>query len=169
MCIRDRSGGVGKEIFKHVVETLEKLYYVEYDTLNAADFGVPQTRKRLVLHGIRKDVHERIILNSNNSSIKLLPQPTHSQIKKKGYKRWVTVGDSILDLPAIDAGETYENTGIKNHRARRLSQINIERLQEIRDNGGDKSTISENLKLECHKKENVSYTCLLYTSDAADD
>ena len=39
------SGGVGKEIFKHVVETLEKLYYVEYDTLNAADFGVPQTRK----------------------------------------------------------------------------------------------------------------------------
>lgn len=152
------SGGVGKEIFNHVVETLEKLYYVEYDTLNAADFGVPQTRKRLVLHGIRKDVHKRIILNSNNSSIKLLPQPTHSQIKKKGYKRWVTVGDSILDLPAIDAGETYENTGIKNHRARRLSQINIERLQEIRDNGGDKSTISENLKLECHKKENVSYT-----------
>ena len=56
------------------------------------------------------------------------------------------------------SGETYENTGIKNHRARRLSQINIERLQEIRDNGGDKSTISENLKLECHKKENVSYT-----------
>ena len=45
---------------------------MEYDTLNAADFGVPQTRKRLVLHGIRKDVHERIILNSNNSSIKLL-------------------------------------------------------------------------------------------------
>lgn len=152
------SGGVGKEIFKNVVEILKKLYYVEYDTLNAADFGVPQTRKRLVLHGIRKDIYEMIVSSSNNFPVKLLPQPTHSQTKKKGYKRWITVGDSILDLPAINAGETYENTGIKNHRARRLSQTNIERLQEIRDNGGDKSTISENLKLECHKKKNVSYT-----------
>lgn len=152
------SGGVGKEIFKNVVKSFKRLYHVEYDTLNAADFGVPQTRKRLVLHGIRKDVYEMIVLNSNNFHIKLLPQPTHSQTKKKGYKRWITVGDSILDLPAINAGEMYENAGIKNHRARRLSQTNIERLQEIRDNGGDKSTISENLKLECHKKQNVSYT-----------
>lgn len=152
------SEGVGKEIFKKVVEALQKLYYVEYGTLNAADYGVPQTRKRLVLHGIRKDIYKIIALKSNETPIKLLPQPTHSQIKRKGFKRWTTVGDSILDLPPINAGETYENNGIKNHKARRLSQTNIERLQEIRDNGGDKTNISENLKLECHKKKNVSYT-----------
>lgn len=161
------SGGVGKEIFKKVVESLQKLYYVEYGTLNAADYGVPQTRKRLVLHGIRKDIYEIIVSKSNNLPIKLLPQPTHSQIKRKGCKRWLTVGDSILDLPVINAGETYENNGIKNHRARRLSQTNIERLQEIRNNDGDKTNISENLKLECHKKINVSYTDTYGIMDAA--
>ncbi len=150
--------GVGKEIFKKVVESLQKLYYVEYSTLNAADYGVPQTRKRLVLHGIRKDINEIIMSKNDNLPVKLLPQPTHSQVKQRGYKRWLTVGDSIMDLPVINAGESYEENGIKNHRARRLSQTNIKRLQEIRDHGGDKTNISENLKLECHKKKNVSYT-----------
>lgn len=150
--------GVGKEIFKKVVESLQKLYYVEYSTLNAADYGVPQTRKRLVLHGIRKDINEIIMSKNDNLPVKLLPQPTHSQVKQRGYKRWLTVGDSIMDLPVINAGESYEESGIKNHRARRLSQTNIKRLQEIRDHGGDKTNISENLKLECHKKKNVSYT-----------
>lgn len=152
------SEGVGKKIFKEVVGALQELYYVEYGTLNAADYGVPQTRKRLVLHGIRKDIYEIIASKNNNLPIKLLPPPTHSQIKRKGCKKWITVGDSILDLPSINAGEIYENSKIKNHRARRLSQTNIKRLQEIRDNGGNKARISENLKLECHKKKNVSYT-----------
>lgn len=151
------SGGVGKEIFKNVVQELQNLYYVEYDTLNAADYGVPQTRKRLVLHGIRKDIYD-IIIPKDNSTIKLLPQPTHSRIRRKGYKKWVTVADAIMDLPIIGAGESYEDNEIKNHKARSLSQTNIDRLQEIRDKGGNKSNISEKLKLECHKKKNVSYT-----------
>ena len=152
------SNGIGKMIFKKVVKFLQELYYIEYGTLNAADYGVPQTRKRLVLHGIRKDIYKIIVSKNNNFPITLLPQPTHSQIKKIGCKKWITVGDSISDLPAIGAGEICENSEIKNHIARRLSQTNIERLQEIRDNGGNKARISEYLQLECHKKKNVSYT-----------
>lgn len=152
------SNGIGKMIFKKVVKFLQELYYIEYGTLNAADYGVPQTRKRLVLHGIRKDIYKIILSKNNNFPITLLPQPTHSQIKKIGCKKWITVGDSISDLPAIGAGEICENSEIKNHIARRLSQTNIERLQEIRDNGGNKARISEYLQLECHKKKNVSYT-----------
>lgn len=52
-----------KEIFKKVVKELEENYHVEYDTLNAVDFGVPQIRKRLVLHGIRNDVYNNLRLN----------------------------------------------------------------------------------------------------------
>lgn len=95
------------------MESLQKLYYVEYSTLNAADYGVPQTRKRLVLHGIRKDINEIIMSKNDNLPVKLLPQPTHSQVKQRGYKRWLTVGDSIMDLPVINAGESYEENGIK--------------------------------------------------------
>lgn len=150
------STGVGKEIFKKVVKKLEETYYVEYKTLNAADYGVPQIRKRLVLHGIRKDVCKKIGVNIE--TVNLLPVPTHSKQKKKGYKKWVTVEKAILDLPALEAGESYGEGTIKNHATRNLSQTNIDRLQEIRLHGGNRELISEELQLECHKKENVFYT-----------
>lgn len=150
------STGVGKEIFKIVVEKLEKNYHVEYDTLNAADYGVPQIRKRLVLHGMRKDVFKTLELSKKKTM--MLPEPTHSKEKKEGYKKWVTVRKAISDLPKLEAGANYNDGIIKNHKARNLSPTNIERLKEIRLHGGKREMISENLKLECHKKENVSYT-----------
>ena len=150
------STGVGKEIFKQVVKELKENYHVEYATLNAADFGVPQIRKRLVLHGIRNDVYDNLGLDKEKQ--KLLPKPTHSKEKKKGYRKWVTVRKAIFDLPILGAGESYDDGIIKNHKARSLSETNIERLREIRLHGGDREMISEELQLECHKKENVSYT-----------
>ena len=150
------STGVGKEIFKNVVKELEENYHVEYATLNAADFGVPQIRKRLVLHGIRNDVYDNLGLDKEKQ--KILPKPTHSKEKKKGYRKWVTVRKAIFDLPILGAGESYDDSIIKNHKARSLSETNIERLQEIRLHGGNREMISEELQLECHKKENVSYT-----------
>lgn len=151
------SRGVGKDIFKIVVEQLQRAYNIQYDTLNAADYGVPQIRKRLVLHGIRKDIYEKILSNRKETQIEFLPKPTHSKAKKSGYKEWVTVGDIIMDLPVLKAGDECEDITIKNHIARKLSQTNIERLQEIRNSGGNRQNVSERLKLECHKKENVSY------------
>lgn len=150
------STGGGKEIFKNVVKELEENYHVEYATLNAADFGVPQIRKRLVLHGIRNDVYDNLGLDKEKQ--KILPKSTHSKEKKKGYRKWVTVRKAIFDLPILGAGESYDDGIIKNHKARSLSETNIERLQEIRLHGGNREMISEELQLECHKKENVSYT-----------
>ena len=150
------STGVGKEIFKNVVKELEENYHVEYATLNAADFGVPQIRKRLVLHGIRNDVYDNLGLDKEKQ--KILPKSTHSKEKKKGYRKWVTVRKAIFDLPILGDGESYDDGIIKNHKARSLSETNIERLQEIRLHGGNREMISEELQLECHKKENVSYT-----------
>lgn len=150
------STGVGKEIFKNVVKELEENYHVEYATLNAADFGVSQIRKRLVLHGIRNDVYDNLGLDKEKQ--KILPKSTHSKEKKKGYRKWVTVRKAIFDLPILGAGESYDDGIIKNHKARSLSETNIERLQEIRLHGGNREMISEELQLECHKKENVSYT-----------
>ena len=103
------STGIGKEIFKKVVKKLEAMYYVEHNTLNAADYGVPQIRKRLVLHGIRKDVYENIGLERK----KILPMPTHSKERKKGYKKWITVREAIFDLPELEAGGSYEDEMIK--------------------------------------------------------
>lgn len=145
------STGVGKEIFKKVVKKLEESYYVEYKTLNAADYGVPQIRKRLVLHGIRKDVCKKIGVNIE--TVNLLPVPTHSKQKKKGYKKWVTVEKAILDLPALEAGESYGEGTIKNHATRNLSQTNIDRLQEIRLLGGNRELFLKNYNWNAIKKK----------------
>lgn len=152
------SKGIGKEIFAKVVDMLEREYVVQHDTLNAADYGVPQTRKRLVLHGIRKDVYSRLLARQSVDELTMLPKATHSKEKKTGLKRWRTVGETIMDLPILQAGENCGEKGINNHVARKLSDVNQERLADIRKNGGDRKKASEALRLECHKKENVSYT-----------
>jgi DNA (cytosine-5)-methyltransferase 1 len=61
-------------------------YYVLFDMLNAADFGVPQVRHRLVFIGSR-----------DGESI-AMPQPTHSEYGENGLKRWCTLGDAIRKL-----------------------------------------------------------------------
>lgn len=152
------SKGIGKDIFSNVISLLEQKYYLEYNTLNAADYGVPQIRKRLVLHGVRKDVYKMLVDFFQVDKIVLLPLASHSKEKIKGYKQWKTVKDAIMDLPELKAGEECQVEGIYNHVARKLSETNKERLKDIRKHGGDRLKVSEHLQLECHKKKNVSYT-----------
>ena len=47
------------EAFKRIVATLRRLGYgVTYDVLNSADYGVPQTRERVIFVGTRSDMPE---------------------------------------------------------------------------------------------------------------
>ena len=78
-------------------------YRVTWETLNAADFGVPQTRKRVIYFGVRDD------LDIEPS----LPDATHTetdgqQLTLDGTKltRWTTVSEALEDLPEpVDDGE----------------------------------------------------------------
>lgn len=62
-------------------------YRIQYKTLNASDYGVPQNRERVVIIGVRKD------LNINFE----FPNPT--------VEREITLKEAISDLPSI----TYES------------------------------------------------------------
>lgn len=71
--------------------------------LRASDYGVPQTRERLFLVGIRRDL--------NNIEFHY-PEKTHGHGCDKPF---VTSGDAISDLPIVGMGEestdyTYPNT-----------------------------------------------------------
>lgn len=57
-----------------ILTSIDNNYSVIYDILNTADYGVPQSRKRLVLHGIRKEILDNTNLTLN------LPSKTHSNI-----------------------------------------------------------------------------------------
>ena len=143
------SKGVGMEIFQKFKENISEKYKVVYSILNAADYGVPQTRKRLVVHGVRRDVYENMKVKGIDLE---LPTATHAKNNKE-LLPWINA-DIILDLPAIKAGEEYKGVGIYNHVSNNLSDLNITRIEHIRKNGGSRISLPEHLILECHKRSN---------------
>lgn len=129
-----------------------KQYLVLKDVLNAADFGVPQSRKRFVLHAVRVDIHTR--LQSFDYTFQL-PQPTHHKDGANGLKPWVTVKDAIGDLPKISAGQAYSGKKkVYNHKCASLSDKNLARIKYIRSHGGSRNSLPESMVLDCHKKKN---------------
>jgi DNA (cytosine-5)-methyltransferase 1 len=70
--------------FKVIAASLRELgYYGVFDVLNAADYGVPQTRQRLV------------ILGSRDGKKLQMPAPSHDEHRSGRLPRWRTLGDSL--------------------------------------------------------------------------
>ena len=108
-------------------------YQVDYRPVKLAKYGIPQSRRRLVLVGSRHGaIH--------------LPDETHGPGTPN--ERYETVQDWISHLPPIQAGEEHEE--VPNHRAANLSARNVERVKATPQGGGHRDW-PERLKLECHK------------------
>lgn len=121
-----------KPVLQDFVDKLVSLgYSVDVNRVFCPNYGIPQTRKRLVL------------LASRFGEIKLIP-PTH---KKNNY---VTVRDAIGSLPQLEAGESCPTDAL--HRCRTLSPLNLQRMIAT-PYGGSWKDWPEDLLLECHKKE----------------
>jgi len=150
------SRGVGKQLFSQLLEILGENYYLKYDTLNAADYGVPQVRKRLVLHGIRGDVYLTLKEKYPREMESILPIQTHkaNPDSNSKLKKWITVEEAICDLPPIQHGESFGGENIFNHIARKLSDVNLVRLDYIRKHGGSRSCLKNKYILKCHKDPN---------------
>lgn len=116
-------------VFKDFVQTLKELgYNITYKVVNAADYGVPQRRRRLLL------------LASHLKKIDFIPQ-THVNHK--------TVREAIGTLPKIEAGAINSSDNL--HITSRLSEKNIMRIQNSKP-GGSWKDWPDNLVLPCHKK-----------------
>lgn len=75
-------------------------YNVKYQVLNAKDYGVPQSRKRLFIVGVRKDLNQ----------VFEFPKPTHGKSTKATgpLLAYASHGEAIKDLPLWPEGEFYE-------------------------------------------------------------
>ena len=142
------SPGKGKDTFKKAYKEFEKNYECIAEVLNAADFGVPQTRKRLVLHGIRKDIYKKFKCKLE------LPQKTHvnpeNRVEGCTLPDWRRA-DVILGLPEIEAGGNGNQEGVYNHSCNGMADINIQRIRYIRTHGGSRICLPPELALKCHK------------------
>lgn len=119
------------DVFSDFVKDLESCgYYISHKIVYCPDYGIPQSRKRLVL------------LASLFGNIELLPA-THTP------ENYVTVRDAIGNLPPLIAGSTDPNDIM--HSATMLSDKNIRRIQQSVP-GGTWRDWDEDLRLKCHKK-----------------
>ena len=121
-----------KSVLADFVKVLQdENYHVKYQVVYCPDYGIPQTRKRLVL------------LASRFGEIKLI-SPTH----KKG--NYITVKDVIGNLPSLNAGESCPTDAL--HKCRALSNLNMRRIMAT-PYGGSWKDWPEDLMLDCHKKD----------------
>lgn len=109
---KTEDGKKALEVLKSLMEDLG--YTIQVYTLNAANYGVPQRRKRVFIVGS---------LNGNKIS---KPQETHSKKPKKlvdgtKIKKWVSVKDALDDLPPVSEedkdGLSYEEEPKTNYQS----------------------------------------------------
>jgi DNA (cytosine-5)-methyltransferase 1 len=118
--------------FARLISGLRKAgYAVWYDVVDAHDYGAAQRRRRLVMLASR--------LHDDVDGLRKTPGP-----------RSTTVQDAIGHLPRINAGEYSLCDPL--HRAPRLSEINLRRIQASKP-GGTWSDWPASLRLACHTRE----------------
>jgi len=123
--------------FSLFVEQLEEDgYFIDYGVISVQDYGAPQVRRRLVL------------LASRMGAISL-PTPTHAPNRTKAY---VTVRDAIGNLPFVEQGTEHpDKQRYPNHRAARLSPLNLKRISHTGANG--RRDWPESLLPKCYTKK----------------
>ena len=120
--IEDQDGNL-IQILELIKREIGSSYHMEFRELNLADYGIAQTRTRLISIGVRKDLG---VLPEQ-----LYPSPSHN---KKGDKlpKWMTLRDVIGEMPFLDAID--EKSAIdSNDKLHRVSTIPPEKYEWVKN------------------------------------
>lgn len=90
------------EAIKQIISDFEDAGYItELHLVNMADYGVPETRQRVIIIGQRKDLGVDILFR--------FPTPTHEKNGENGLKKWVSIKEAIGHLPDPDIENDVPN------------------------------------------------------------
>jgi DNA (cytosine-5)-methyltransferase 1 len=103
------------EVFKLIKKELSAFGYTLYDKLlNAKDYGVPQSRRRMIVIGVRNDIKNQFVF----------PKTTNSE------GNYATVGEALFDNP-VDPNNI-------NHIIGKITELNLKRIKYIPEGGSMK-------------------------------
>lgn len=108
-------------------------YLIRHWIVDAADFGVPQRRRRLIAVAARGDAAAR------------LPADLHEALPASFRREPAHARDAMAEAGPV------EGTEDRWHRPRTLTPAVLERVRAI-PAGGDYFDLPEDLQLECHKR-----------------
>jgi DNA (cytosine-5)-methyltransferase 1 len=117
-------------IFNEEIQEAFSDYLVKVSILNAAEFGVPQIRKRAFIIAIRADLGIKDF-EFPKGNFDAIENGVELHAEKKGNQRFISVEDAIGDLPPLKAGEIadgmkYPNNPLTDYqRDRRVGSIAI--------------------------------------------
>ena len=90
------------EAIKQIMDDFSKAGYItEKHLVNMADYGVPQTRQRVIIIGQRKDLSKELLFH--------FPKATHSKNPESGLKPWVSIKTALEHLPDPDKDNNLPN------------------------------------------------------------
>ncbi len=141
-------GVKGKELFQEFLNVLSVLDYdYEIDVLQVADYGIPQSRRRLV------------VLAGKKFPISL-PTPTHARAATDDRLPWKTIRDVLKCMTApVTLHDSLPKGGPQAfnwHVVRSLSSQNIRRLRQAKPGKGWTS-IPKRLRPNCHKDKKTGF------------
>jgi len=135
--------------FNRLVSILRRRgYRPVWDVLDATRYGVPQRRKRLILVAAKQ---EKLDLSPATEG-------ELDEARKSGLPVARTVREAIWDLRNIKPGskDAPSNHVTMNHTDKVLKRIRL-----IPKNGGGQKDLPDEMRYDCHMKENRGYSDVL--------
>jgi DNA (cytosine-5)-methyltransferase 1 len=101
------------EVLKQIIRDFDQLgYNVHHQVVNAADYGVPQMRMRLLIVGVRKDLED---------AIEFPPPATHADPSIAAdlkLKPWLSVAEALAHYPEPELPNNFSNHECSRYKLR---------------------------------------------------
>lgn len=134
----------GNSILEKLLKTFKEIgYQSSWQLVNAADYGVPQMRKRVIIVGMKKGKFD-------------FPETTHNEKGTNGKKKHISVEEAIGDLP--DAGKSDR---VSEHEYPTMSMLDRYICSHVKP-GGNYMDIPDDvpsIRIQRLKREGGHTTC----------